>query len=114
MTYEYRQGHGARKQGRTIGDNPYDRRYAPDRFADWRRGWKAADTALGPEEVDLFTAAEVKAAKRILAAEPFATDRVRQEIVTPEVMARINRETGQANDRLYMTYRLIYFAGETR
>ncbi len=110
MTYEYRQGHGARKQGRTIGDNPYDRMYAPDRFAEWRRGWKESEHV----EVDLFTAAEVKAARRIIAAEPFATDRVRQEVVTPEVMARINRETGQSNDRLYMTYRLIHIAGETR
>lgn len=110
MTYEYRQGVGARRQGRASHDNPYDRRYFPDRFAEWRRGWKDGE----PPMYDLFTAAEVKAARRILAAEPFATDRVRQEVVTPEVMARINRETGHSNDRLYMTYRLIYIAGETR
>lgn len=57
---------------------------------------------------DLFTEKEVEAARKILDH----TDRVHDEIVTPEVMERINRETGQENDRRYMTYRLIYVAGE--
>ena len=65
------------------------------------------------ERIDLFTAAEVQRAKDIIATSmdgAQASSRIRDEIVTDEVMQRINRDTGQENDRRYMAYRLEYVA----
>ena len=39
-----------------------------------------------------------------------ASSRIRDEIITDEVMKRIDGETGQENDRRYMAYRLEYVA----
>ena len=63
--------------------------------------------------VDLFTSDELKRAKGIIATSrdsAQASQRIRDEIVTEEVMERINRESGQENDRRYMAYRLEYVA----
>ena len=65
--------------------------------------------------VDLFTSDELKRAKDIIATSrdsAQASQRIRDEIVTEEVMERINRESGQENDRRYMAYRLEYIAAE--
>ena len=62
---------------------------------------------------DLFTAEEIKRAKDIIATSrdsAQASQRIRDEIVTDEVMKRINKESGQTNDRRYMAYRLEYLA----
>ena len=67
------------------------------------------------DRLDLFTAAEVQRAKDIIANSrdsAQASQRIRDEIVTEEVMERINRESGQENDRRYMAYRLEYIASE--
>ena len=63
--------------------------------------------------IDLFTEDEVQRAKTILATSrdsAQASQRIRDEIVTDEVIERINRETGQENYRRYMAYRLEYVA----
>ena len=63
--------------------------------------------------VDLFTSDELKRAKDIIATSrdsAHASQRIRDEIVTDEVIERINHETGQENDRRYMAYRLEYVA----
>ena len=65
------------------------------------------------DRIDLFTAAEVQRAKDIIATSrdsAQASQRIRDEIVTEEVMERINHESGQENDRRYMAYRLEYVA----
>lgn len=61
--------------------------------------------------IDLFTEDEVQRAKTILKASSTPHARILDEIVTDEVMQRINRDTGQENDRRYMAYRLEYVAG---
>lgn len=58
--------------------------------------------------IDLFTEDEVQRAKTILKS---SHTRILGEIVTDEVVQRINRDTGQENDRRYMAYRLEYVAG---
>lgn len=63
--------------------------------------------------IDLFTRDEVQRAKTILSSSMDSVQknkRLRDEIVTDEVMERIDRETGQKNDRSYMAYRLEYVA----
>ena len=65
------------------------------------------------ERIDLFTAAEVQRAKDIITTSrdrAHVSQRIRDEAVTDETMERINRETGQENDRRYMAYRLEYVA----
>ena len=65
------------------------------------------------DRIDLFTAAEVQRAKDIIATSmdgAQASSRIRDEIITDEVMKRINRESGQENDRRSMAYRLEYVA----
>ncbi len=65
------------------------------------------------DRIDLFTAAEVQRAKDIIATSMDgvqASSRIREEIITDEVMKRIDGETGQENDRRYMAYRLKYVA----
>lgn len=58
----------------------------------------------------LFTADELKRALDIFAASKPGTfcDNVVREVVTPEVMARIDALTGQKNDARYMGYALEY------
>ena len=65
------------------------------------------------DRIDLFTAAEVQRAKDIITTSmdgAQASSRIREEIITDEVMERVNRESGQENDRRYMAYRLEYVA----
>lgn len=65
------------------------------------------------DRIDLFTAAEVQRAKDIIATSmdgAQASSRIRDEIITDEVMKRIDGETGQENERRYMAYRLEYVA----
>lgn len=62
---------------------------------------------------DLFTAEEIQRAKDIIKTSrdaPHISQRIHDEIITDEVMARINKGTGQENDRKYMAYRLEYVA----
>lgn len=63
------------------------------------------------DRIDLFTADEVRRAKKIMQRSLIAMPTIRDQIVTEEVMERINRETGQQNNRDYMAYRLEYIAG---
>lgn len=61
------------------------------------------------ERQDVFTLDEVQRAKRIILASMDGRQRhsrILDEIVTEEALDRINRETGQQNDRSYMAYRL--------
>lgn len=60
--------------------------------------------------IDLFTEDEVQRAKTILKSSSTPHTRILDEIVTDEVVQRINRDTGQENDRRYMAYRLEYVA----
>lgn len=63
--------------------------------------------------IDLFTRDEVQRAKTILKSShdsAQASQRILDEIVTDEAMQRVNRDTGQENDRRYMAYRLEYVA----
>ncbi len=65
------------------------------------------------ERIDLFTADEVQRAKTIIKTSHDGaqrSQRIRDEIITDEVMERIDRESGQQNDRKYMAYRLEYVA----
>lgn len=64
------------------------------------------------DRIDLFTRDEVKRAKKIMAAESIPHTRLRNEVVTEEVMKRINEETRQENHRDYMAYRLEHIAGQ--
>ena len=56
--------------------------------------------------VDLFTTKEVEAAKSIVRSGGSATQ-IAAMVVTPKVMHRIDKQTGQTNDRRYMAYRLM-------
>lgn len=59
--------------------------------------------------IDLFTADEVQRARnlrRVCLDSVQLHRRIYDDIVTDETMARIDRETGQTNDRKYMAYRL--------
>ena len=60
--------------------------------------------------IDLFTRDEVQRAKTIMRDNTTPHNRIHDEIITDEVMKRINRDTGQENDRRYMAYRLEYVA----
>ena len=63
--------------------------------------------------IDLFTDREVQAARVILKSSHDSVQahrRILNEIVTDEVMARIDADTGQPNSRDYMAYRLGYIA----
>lgn len=62
--------------------------------------------------IDLFTEDEVSRAKSLLRNQSNPHYRILEEIVTAEVMQRIDDETGQKNDRDYMAYRLEYVAGQ--
>jgi len=60
-----------------------------------------------------FTESEVQRARDIIKTSrdsAQASQRIRDEIVTDEVMGRIDKSTGQKNDRAYMAYRLEYLA----
>lgn len=64
--------------------------------------------------VDLFTVEELKRAQDLRATSrdnPQFIQRVQDEILTDEAMARIDKATGQANDRKYMAYRIEYVIG---
>ncbi len=68
---------------------------------------------MDQHRVDVFTTEEVKRAKEIVRTcvhPDQAHKRILNEIVTPEVVERINRETGQPNLARYMAYRLEYVA----
>lgn len=68
---------------------------------------------MSADRIDLFTRDEVQRAKTILSSSMDTVQknkRLRDEIITDEVMQRIDRETGQKNDRRYMAYRLEYVA----
>jgi hypothetical protein len=56
---------------------------------------------------DLFTRAEIDRAVSLLGAQDFH-ERVVQEILVPETMARIAALTQQENDRSYLAYMLEY------
>ena len=61
------------------------------------------------ERIDVFTTEEVERAKRIIKAsmdELQKTNRIMDEVITEDVMQRIDRETGQVNFRRYMAYRI--------
>lgn len=61
--------------------------------------------------IDLFTEDEVQRAKTTLKSSSVTShSRILDEIITDEVAQRINRDTGQENDRRYMAYRLEYVA----
>lgn len=60
--------------------------------------------------IDLFTEDEVQRAKTIMRDNTTPHSRIYDEIITDEVMKRINRDTGQENGRRYMAYRLEYVA----
>ena len=64
------------------------------------------------DRIDVFTPEEVERAAEIVREEDLGrlVSRLKNEIVTEEVMARIDRETGQENDRRYMAYRLEWVA----
>lgn len=65
--------------------------------------------------IDLFTEDEVSRARSVIATSMDLRQRHQRlfdEIVTPEVMARIDAATGQANNRDYMAYRVEYLAGK--
>lgn len=58
---------------------------------------------------NLFTADEVRRAKDIVAKTDLGeVQRKMATIVTSEVMARIDKQTGQTNDRAFMCYALEY------
>lgn len=68
---------------------------------------------MSADRIDLFTRDEVQRAKTILSSSMDTVQknkRLRDEIITDEVMQRIDCETGQKNDRRYMAYRLEYVA----
>lgn len=54
----------------------------------------------------MFTEDEVKRARKIINKAALPHKRIRNEILTDEVMKRIDNATGQTNDRRYMAYRL--------
>lgn len=64
--------------------------------------------------IDLFTVSEVRKAKNILTNGNGAPAhfRLMDEVLTPEVMRRIDNEAGLLNDRDYIAYRLEYIAGQ--
>lgn len=57
--------------------------------------------------VDLFLPSEVDKARGKTATE------IEEKILTPAVMARIEKHTGQQNNRRYMAYRLSYIVAKT-
>lgn len=60
--------------------------------------------------IDLFTENEVRKARKLLAESSTPHSDILDQIVTPEVMARIDLATNQRNDRTYMAYRLEFVA----
>ena len=67
--------------------------------------------------VDLFTVEELKRAQDIRSTSRDNLQfiqRVQDDILTDEVMARIDKATGQTNDRKYMAYRIEYVLGEVQ
>lgn len=64
------------------------------------------------DRIDLFTADEVKRAKKLMRETATPHARIRDDIITEEVMTRIDRETGQPNNRGYVAYRLEYIASQ--
>ena len=63
--------------------------------------------------VDLFTRKEIESAKSIV-RKGGSADEVASAVVTPSVMQRIDKRTGQTNDRRYMAYRLMHVAGQSQ
>ena len=61
--------------------------------------------------IDLFTRGEVRHARTILAAGGLVNKKLHDDVLTEDVMQRINEQTGQENNRRYMAYRLEYVAG---
>ncbi len=64
------------------------------------------------DRIDLFTADEVKRAKKIMQRSLIAMPAIRDQIVTEKMMERIDRETGQQNHREYIAYRLEHIANQ--
>ena len=66
------------------------------------------------DRIDVFTPEEVKQAKKIIAHSQNGVvhQQLYDEVVTDDVMKRIDSETGQENVRSYMAYRLEYIAGQ--
>lgn len=60
--------------------------------------------------IDLFTKDEVRRARKLVATSLTPHGLICAEIVTPDVMRRIDAATGQSNDQHYMAYRLEYLA----
>lgn len=61
--------------------------------------------------VEIFTQDEIKRAAEIIADMPITPHRrIVDEIVTPAVMERIDRETGQENNTAYVAYLLEFAA----
>lgn len=63
--------------------------------------------------IDLFTEDEVRKARKLLAESSTPHQAILDQIVTAEVMARIDLATNQRNDRSYMAYRVEYVAART-
>lgn len=58
--------------------------------------------------IDLFTDAEVKHAQAIMRNGGIVHQKLYDDVVTDEVMQRINEQTGEENNRQYMAYQLEY------
>lgn len=67
---------------------------------------------MNQQRIDVFTPDEIDRAKKIIAQTDTPHARLKDEIVTEDVMKRIDQETGQENVRSYMAYRLEYLALE--
>ncbi|MBS1982840.1 MAG: hypothetical protein JST16_01605 [Bdellovibrionales bacterium] len=63
--------------------------------------------------IDLFTESEVRRAQAVLKDGGVVNQKL-YNVVTEKVMQRIDEQTGQQNDRRYMTYRLEYIAATHR
>lgn len=67
---------------------------------------------MNEARIDLFTETEIRAAKKIMQNTATPHEAIVEKVVTEEVMARIDAETGQPNDRSYVAYRLEYIASQ--
>lgn len=56
----------------------------------------------------LFTKDEIKKAMKIVRDNPQPNDLLKRDVLTPEVMARIDETTGQENNIDYLCYALQY------
>jgi hypothetical protein len=62
--------------------------------------------------IDLFTHDEVCRAREAISRYSVPSQYIYDNIVTDKVMDRINKATGQTNDRRYMAYRLEFVASQ--